>query len=853
MSTPEGTRRPKAKKNVTVTVSTDTKPKRSRSRSRSRGRNGGAQATVRVVGNSPKAVLYQRAATRREKLRLQRRGQRYLQKEIDQLKKRTKGPPVSDLHTLTLTLGTINGVGENDLSRQLRYPLSPVLLKLEDAGKSITPLSERAHQYNLWKLQHLSVHLVPLVNGSNISGTLALVDLDQDGGSVKPDTVDTIKARCHAEAHIGQRIIFTPPQRQLWGPRQGWWLVDTNEDSAESFGPALNFWSYLVTQNLLHITGSGEGKAAETTVYKGPLWLVELRAKYAFANYEPKPALAVLGTTNAEVKNAKFVAGQNGELIIEANSTQLFRFCGKADGRRVKAVAAANLSGVNLSNVLYSMADDTVKAFAPALGPWGWILRAGWWVVRQILPGADTSEDEALFRGVVYPSVKAAQDNEPVYATDLSNLGKAVTLPSTHFKIQQLNSPNLNTANPENDVLVRASGTEEQNYPLSAPNRITKPPKIGVWLPARELWAAMGLPNVCRFNSITIGKMTRYFDNAAISHFYLNFEVYLNAQTGVHKETPPPFKNPFFTSAGFETHEIYTWWPVACQFSVKNSRTRLCFMKTQEPEPTRSAIFADLQSICNSLKSTKEIVYGGFGMIASFTTALACISEKEQIKRPEDAETRAPLSAFFPDNAGWKTWKDFFRNGKRPSADAHIWYAMGRQDFSIGRDHDARAVADASSYRGIPVHFFVSPHTGEALALTWMQYFRPDAHWPTTGLHGYTGQPLCWTLLWTKDADTLTLTPANYALSGPLLNAVKDSPGQDWTQQTDQEEIDSLLEELELIDELQTNEVETDLAVSARFETPLVKTEMSVKTTSEEELQFWKNLAQQLLKQGTNE
>nr|QKN88824.1 MAG: capsid protein [Astroviridae sp.] len=848
MSTPEGTRRPKAKKNVTVTVSTEAKPKRSRSRSRSRNRTNGAGPVVKVVGTSTRAVTYQKGASNRQRRRLQRLSERHLQKEINQLKKRTKGPAVADLHTVTLTLGTITGVAENDLSRQLRYPLSPILLKLEDAGKALTPLSERAHQYNLWKLLHLSVHMIPLVNGSNISGTLALVDIDQDGGSVKPDTVDTIKARVHAEAHIGQRIIFTPPPKCLYGPRQGWWLVDTNEDSAESFGPALNFWTYLQTQNLLHISGAGGSAADETTIYKGPLWLVELRAKYGFANYEPKPALAVLGTTNAQVDNAKFTTGENGELIIEAQSSKLVTFVGKSDGRRVKSISRATASGGNLSNVLYSMADDAVKKLAPALGPWGWLARAGWWVARQILPGADTEEDAATFRAVVYPSVKAAQDNEPVYAADLSNGKGTVNIPATTFKIQQLNSPNLNTANPDNDVLATAMGYEEQAYPLSSINRYTKPPQIGVWLPARELWAGFGLPKVHRFFQVHDGAQSTNLNSADHAHFYFQMEVYLNAPTGVQRFNFPVFYNPFYAEELYITHEIYTWWPVACTFDLKNPKTRLCFMKTNESDAVKSAVFADLRSLCASLKQTKDDVYAGFGKIASFTRAYVINSALERVTNPDDISEsyKAYLWKFFPDTEEWRTWRNFFRHGLRPDAYSHIWYAMGRQDFSIGHDHHEPPgqLAYNSSYRGIPVHFFVCPDSGQALAITWMQYFRPDGKFPDTGLRGYTGQPLAWTLLWTKDPQVLNTTPAAYASVGPNLNA-------EWSAEEKDPELDSLLEELELITE--TPETETDFSLDMKLETPLVKAEAGLKTTSQEELLFWKNLAQQLLKQGTNE
>nr|QKN88806.1 MAG: capsid protein [Astroviridae sp.] len=467
--------------------------KRSKSRSQSRSRSKSRVPVVRTVATEVKHVQFSSgkpvatANVEREVATVTRVGKRSagrrnyrsnkthytnaekkLDRAIKNVKRKLNGPTVQDTFSLTLTLGTIDGTTDDGLNRQMRYPLNPVLLKIDDSGKATTPLSERAHQYNLWKLLHCSVQLTPLVNASNVTGTVAYVDLDEEGGTVSPETVDTIKAKLHAEVFVGQKVIFTIAAKKLEGPRQTWWWVDTNEEAEESLGPALDFWTYLQTRNLLgvNVTGAGE----QTTSYTGPLWLAEMRVKYAFSNYMPKPALALLTNEKIAVSNFQLETGSNGELVISGTTnSRAFRASGTT---KIKAVSRATTSDANLSTAIYMWVDDGIKTLAPALGVWGWLLKAGWFVVRQILPGTTGLAEANTFKAVVYPSVKAAQDHEPVIVGSLSGLNfTSLQIQETTARIQQINAPNVNdpTDVTLGDVLQTSEG--QIAYPLLSEHR----------------------------------------------------------------------------------------------------------------------------------------------------------------------------------------------------------------------------------------------------------------------------------------------------------------------------------------------------------------------------------------------
>lgn len=540
-----------------------------------------------------------------------------LERAIKSVKRKLNGPSVQDTFSLTLTLGTINGTDTDDLNRQMRYPLNPVLLKIDDSGLATTPLAERAHQYNLWKLLHCSVQLTPLVNASNITGTVAYVDLDEEGGGVKPETVDTIKAKLHAECFVGQKVIFTVAAKRLEGPRQTWWWVDTNEDSEESVGPALDFWTYLQTKNLLNVTN--EAAKATTVPYTGPLWLVEMKVKYAFNNYTPKPALAVLNNEKVPATGLKFETGENGELII-SGSAKARAFQNHRAVSKFKAVSKAIVGTENLSTAIYTFADDAMKTVAASLGPWGWLLKAGWFVIRQLLPSSEEFYDAGTFRAVVYPSIKAAQDHEPVIVNSLSQLNFSdINIPDTIIRLQQINAPNLNYNDQTSLYDTAQLADNNLAYPLVSWNRreryLANPEHnrpnaiVSQSLVFEGPSRVMRIAKVQDNSNITI-KTATWWAACTIQHWAKD------AASGV-AETKISLKQPVFDTWPDQNFAgicpIVRIW----QLDDWNGLGKISLQSTSQAF-RRSVLAGDLTSTCNVLKQTPYPEFNGFYRVKNF-------------------------------------------------------------------------------------------------------------------------------------------------------------------------------------------------------------------------------------------
>nr|WPR17466.1 MAG: capsid protein [Avian astrovirus 9] len=370
---------------------------------------------------------------------------RNLQRRIRKINREVDGPKVQSVMSATLTLGPMYGNVSDDLSKQQRVWLNPCLLKPTDASNDTTPLTIRGSMYNLFKISMVKVILKPLVGNSNINGTLILVDLDNDPASAKPDTIDTIKARPHREAPVGSFIEWRIPARQLRGPRAGWWLTDTNEAPSMTLGPALNFSTYLKTYNLLG-TKAGAGSSRDTTQYTGPIALAELEVRYQFSNLNPKPALASLIRKDAELEatDAKIIALNDGSIAMEVTDNAMSRSLNSVDGTAVQLAGKENVH--TKSATVWTVGSEVVGTVSQFLGPWGWLLKGGWWLIRKILdPSAVALRDGSALDNKksyyqVYASMEDAQKDIPVRSVTTR---EDQALPQGFYYWQQMNSDNL--------------------------------------------------------------------------------------------------------------------------------------------------------------------------------------------------------------------------------------------------------------------------------------------------------------------------------------------------------------------------------------------------------------------------
>nr|WPR17459.1 MAG: capsid protein [Avian astrovirus 15] len=379
------------------------------------------------------------------------RALRRLQRRVKRIDGRSAGPKVQSAMRTSLTLGPVFGNVTNSLAKQQRVWLNPVLLKPADASNDTTPLTTRGSMYNLYRITSVRVKVKPLVGNSNVNGTLVIADLDNDPNSAKPDTIDSVKARPHREAPVGSFIDWHIPGRQLVGPRGGWWVTDTNESPGASLGPAINISTYLQTFNLMG-TKSGPGASMETTTYNGPIGLAELEVSYLFSNLDPKPALAHLIRKEGEMEtqDAKLVTLSDGTVAMEVNQTSLFaRSIDQVEDRSRKRMRDAPTATKDKGNSIWAVGSEVVGAVASVLGPWGWLLKGGWWCVRKIFgvtelrlaDGKRLAATKSYYS--IYPSVDDAQRDIPIRGA-VTGQGASSAFPSGYYYWQQLNADNLN-------------------------------------------------------------------------------------------------------------------------------------------------------------------------------------------------------------------------------------------------------------------------------------------------------------------------------------------------------------------------------------------------------------------------
>nr|AFF57962.1 capsid protein [Astrovirus CDB-2012] len=410
---------------------------RSRGRSRSRSRTR-TKKTIKIVEKTPaKSIL------KKELNNLERRDNKRFRK----LEKKVNGPKIHDRMAVTTTLGVLTGNSENNLERKMRALLNPLLLKSQNTGSSASPLSLRASQYSMWKIQKCVVKFVPLVGAANVAGSVTFVCLDQDATSSQPESPDTIKAKVHAEVSIGQRYNWNVQPRYLVGPRSGWWGMDTGESPTDTVGPALDFWNLYKTVNTLQ-TGTTQ------QAYTAPLFSIEVFTVYVFSGYEPKPALATMTNTTLDgQQGVTIINGTNGELQLSVprQSTLAERLREKEAPQR-----GQNQTG-GVGEVLWAVATGAVEGAAEALGPWGWLLRGGWWVIKKLF---GRSGENANDNYLIYSSIEDANKDSRIYYT----VSKAVSVQQGPLVLTQISSPNVN----QSGGIVQVGSTTIADYlPLS--------------------------------------------------------------------------------------------------------------------------------------------------------------------------------------------------------------------------------------------------------------------------------------------------------------------------------------------------------------------------------------------------
>nr|AJM71313.1 capsid protein [Avian nephritis virus] len=429
---------------------------------------GGATAPAGAKPKKPMPKTQKQCKKRRQQpaptQKTTRRELKKVEKQVRVLKKRTNGPKQNDVMTTTVTLGTISGQADNGLTRQIRIPFNPTLCKSSDGG-STTPLSLRGSMYQMWKVLKAELRATPLTGGANIVGSVGFMVLTLNGLEATADSIDTIKARKHVQIPIGRGAVLRVLARDCAGPREGWWLTDTSSSPADAYGPAVDLMLAYKTSNLLNVSSTSGPQP-----FTGTLWQVELKVTYAFSTYDPKPGLQTLVSQTLDGSHQVTIqqSTTDGSLIMTTNDPMLLslltpRVGGQRSGK---------------SQTVWAVAGAAIEAAAPLLGPWGWLLKGGFWLVRKIF-GATALNTGSQYQ--LYPSIEAAMADQPIYGQSGST---TITLPIVHVsEVMNPNSENNDLSNP-------TTGAQPQP-PVPTQDPI---------LPLAELTGQSGVPAVYSFD-----------------------------------------------------------------------------------------------------------------------------------------------------------------------------------------------------------------------------------------------------------------------------------------------------------------------------------------------------------------
>nr|UQK62142.1 capsid protein [Human astrovirus] len=359
---------------------------------------------------------------------------KFVKKQLDKnLKKQGfEGPKPRFAVTVSATIGKVGPNKSQGPELQISTFMHPSLMKEPNDGTNFGPLQSAAAQWGLWRLKNLSVTFTPLVGPSAVTGSVFRISLNM-AQSPGATSWGGLGARKHKDVAVGKQFTWKLQKGDLTGPRETWWLTDTNEEGAQSCGP------------LLEIHGLGETTSTyKDAAWAGDLFIVEVRGRWEFANYNSKPALGMLErvteTTNASIEVA------NGNMIMTVpQNSQLARHMSE----RFERTTNASTVGETIWQIVDEGAGLVANVAPP---PFTWLIKGGWWFVKKLLGRSANTDVQYL----VYASLADAQNNRPVEAQNYTKVTRQTTLSST-----QINAPNTGP-----NTTTGSIGNNNQQWPI---------------------------------------------------------------------------------------------------------------------------------------------------------------------------------------------------------------------------------------------------------------------------------------------------------------------------------------------------------------------------------------------------
>nr|WAK45931.1 MAG: capsid protein [Mamastrovirus 3] len=303
------------------------------------------------------------------------------------------------------TLGTVGSNGSEQIECELTCLLNPATMKEATGSNSFTPLSIYASTYSLFRMTKCTLVLKPLIGDNAVSGTVCRASWNPTSTPTQASW-SSLGARKHIDVTPGKTARFTLTSRDLVGPKGGWFKTNTNGDPMMSFAGTIEI--HTLGKTMSTYRGSE---------FSGGLFLVEMETHWQFKDYAQQPGMLNL-VKGDDTKNARVETTRDGKLQLVLPGTSRM------------ARASRNAT----SDIIWLVTDTIIQTGSTFLGPFGWLLRGGWWLVKRAAGAPVRTDGGATFD--IYASISDARSNSPCITDQDVN----VTVGNLHF--QQLTPGN---------------------------------------------------------------------------------------------------------------------------------------------------------------------------------------------------------------------------------------------------------------------------------------------------------------------------------------------------------------------------------------------------------------------------
>nr|UZH25320.1 ORF2 [Mamastrovirus 3] len=297
------------------------------------------------------------------------------------------------------TLGTVGSNGSEQIECELTCLLNPATMKEATGSNSFTPLSIYASTYSLFKMTRCTLVLKPLIGDNAVSGTVVRASWNPTSTPTQASW-SSLGARKHIDVTPGKTARFTLTSRDLVGPKGGWFKTNTKGDPMMAFAGTIEIHTLGKTMS----TYRGEA-------FTGGLFLVEMETHWQFKDYAQQPGMLNL-VKGDDDQNAQVKTSADGKLQLVLPATSRM------------ARASRNAS----SEIIWLVTDTIIQTGSTFLGPFGWLLRGGWWLIKRAA-GAPVRADEGTTFDI-YASISDARSNTPCLTDQEVN----VTVGKLHYQ-----------------------------------------------------------------------------------------------------------------------------------------------------------------------------------------------------------------------------------------------------------------------------------------------------------------------------------------------------------------------------------------------------------------------------------